>query len=114
MAIAGEAFADGFGVSTPSAATLHLGGRAERLVTRVGVDDETVRGEVAPAAVAIVRGDGRELARAEVRGGDPAASLDVDVTGVRLLELVTEPVGVDVSHVDWAAARLHVPSLDRR
>jgi hypothetical protein len=112
MAIAGESFDDGFGASTPSSVTLHLGGRAGLLVARIGVDDETPDAD----AVAIIRGDGRELARAAVTGGQPAVALEVDVTGVRLLELVTESADppTDPAHVDWAAARIHVPSLDHR
>jgi hypothetical protein len=112
MAIAEESFDDGLGTSTPSSVTMHLGSRAHRLVVCVGVDDETPDA----GAVAIVRGDGRELARIDVASGRPATELDVDVTGVQLLELVTEPTAPSVvpAHVDWASAWIHVPSLDHR
>jgi hypothetical protein len=108
MSIGGESFDDGFGVSSPSTASVHLGARATRLVVRVGVDDESPEA----SAIAVVRGDGRELARTEVHGGHRAVQLDIEVTGVHLLELITEPIGDGAAHVDWASARLHVSPLD--
>jgi hypothetical protein len=110
MVIAGESFDDGLGASTPSSVTIHLGGRADRLTVRVGVDDETPEAR----ALAIVRGDGRELARVGIAAGGTAVELELDVTGVRLLELATESVAGSAvpAHVDWASARLRVPSLD--
>jgi hypothetical protein len=109
--VAGTAFADGFGVSTPSSIELALDRRAERLRLAVGVDDETPEAR----AVAEVLGDGRTLASVELAAGEPAAVLEVDVTGVTTLELRTTPPAADpgaVAHVDWAHGRLHVGPLD--
>jgi hypothetical protein len=63
-----------------AAAYLHL--RAE-----VGISDS-----VAPEGdcVAVLRGDGRELWRARVRGGEPVRRLDLDLGGVTELELTVE------------------------
>ncbi|MHA7133426.1 glycoside hydrolase family 97 catalytic domain-containing protein [Oerskovia turbata] len=108
----------GLGVSAPSAVSFHLGAQAERLLALVGIDAET------PGAVArvAVRGDGRTLWSAQVRSGEDVA-LDVDVTDVRTLELVTEherggavvpedgggavPFPGEI-HVDWADAQVTV------
>jgi hypothetical protein len=103
MSISGAEYEHGFGVSTPSRFDLHLGGRATRLTVSVGVDDETPD----TRARAIVLGDGRELASAEVASGTPAQSLDVDVSGVRILSLATEPLASTPAHVDWAHTDLH-------
>lgn len=108
--VAGASHDDGFGASTPSRFDLHLGGRAARLRVAVGVDDETP----GTAAIARVLGDGVELARAEVAAARAATLLDVDVTGVAILTLVTEPVDPDSApaHVDWASGRLDVAPSD--
>ena len=106
MHVGGVSFDDGFGASTPSSFDLHLGGRAQRLAVSVGVDDETP----GTAAVAVLLGDGRELASATITGGDAALEWDVDVTGVHTLTLSTREVakGESPAHVDWASARLTV------
>lgn len=108
--IAGTPYDDGFGVSTPSRVDLPLRGRGARLRIEVGVDDETP----GTAATARVLGDGVELARADVAAGAAAITLDVDVTGVDILSLVTEPrdPAAAPAHVDWAAGRLDVAPTD--
>ncbi|WP_049577438.1 glycoside hydrolase family 97 catalytic domain-containing protein [Streptomyces sp. SBT349] len=120
MRVGGEEFDDGFGVSTPSRLTLHLGGRAARLDVRVGIDDETP----GTSATARVLGDGAELAAVELTAGERAHELTVDLSGVDELVLRTEPpargasadpaadAAADTSaytaaHVDWAAGRIH-------
>lgn len=107
MHVAGAPLDDGFGVSTPSSLELALDARATRVRILVGVDDETpgcrARGEIV--------GDGVVLASVDVASGEPARELDVDVTGVRTLELRTHPLGEgSPAHVDWAHGRLVVPS----
>ncbi|OJV76681.1 MAG: hypothetical protein BGO37_11670 [Cellulomonas sp. 73-92] len=108
MRIASIPAADGFGVSTPSEIVLALDGHATRFTVDVGVDDETPTS----AASAEVLGDGRALVRVSVSGGAPAVPLDVDVTGIDTLTLRTLPEDVDDSpaHVDWANARVLVPT----
>jgi hypothetical protein len=77
------------GLAVHSAATLgwKLDGGYVRLRAESGICDS-----VAPEGdcVAVLRGDGRELWRARVRGGEPVRRLDLDLTGVALLELVVE------------------------
>lgn len=108
MRMAGEAFDDGLGVSTPSSVDLYLGARADGFVASVGVDDESP----ATRAIVVVSGDGRELATRLVEAGQPPVQLAVDVTGVGILTLSTREVatGDTPAHVDWASARLIVTS----
>lgn len=105
MRVAGTEHGTGLGVSTPSRVTIHLGGGADRLVVAVGIDDETP----GTHAVARVLADGRELAAVDLHAGDAAASVDVDLRGVDVLELVTGSTGGTPAHVDWASGRIVVP-----
>ncbi|GAA0623578.1 hypothetical protein HPO96_33535 [Kribbella sandramycini] len=106
MRVAGTPFADGLGVSTPSAVQLYFGGHAGRFTTAVGIDDETPQTRTR----AVVSGDGRELGSVVLEAGEPAVELDLDVSGVRVLTLSTRQVaaGDPPAHVDWASARLIV------
>jgi hypothetical protein len=110
ISIAGTQHDDGLGVSTPSSLDLFLGGRATRLTAQVGVDDETP----GTRCVARVLGDGAELARLDLEAGSASLTLDVDLTGVRILTLATEShdASDEPAHVDWASARIHVAPED--
>nr|WP_304608876.1 glycoside hydrolase family 97 catalytic domain-containing protein [Glycomyces amatae] len=111
MSIAGESFEDGLGASTPSRIDLHPGGGADRLAVRVGVDDETP----GTAARVSVHGDGRELFAADVRSGEPALDVALDLRGITALSLRSDPLPEhpEPAHVDWAAGRLHVDATGR-
>jgi hypothetical protein len=106
MSIAGVGHPDGFGVSTPSAFEVYLGGRAQQLTVSVGVDDETPCGH---AWVSVSNGTD-ELVSGLVEGGRAPLELVVDVAGVEILTLSTREVaeGETPAHVDWASARLSV------
>jgi len=60
----------------------------------------------------LVRGDGRELLRRRVRGGEAPAAIRVDVTGVSQLELGVEyGENFDLAdHANWIDARLVRPA----
>lgn len=77
------------GLVVHSAAVLgwKLDGAYVRLRAEVGICDS-----VAPEGdcVAVLRGDGRELWRARVRGGEAVRRLDLDLSGVATLELAVE------------------------
>ncbi|WP_382310387.1 glycoside hydrolase family 97 catalytic domain-containing protein [Herbiconiux sp. UC225_62] len=125
MRVADAEFDHGFGVSTPSAFRIALGGRAERLTGFAGVDDETP----GTTAVAIVEADGRELLRLTLAAGADPIAFEVDLAGAGILTLRTErrpgdePVpftraphsfesgAPDAAHVDWAALVLTTPPL---
>ncbi|MFI5706614.1 glycoside hydrolase family 97 catalytic domain-containing protein [Kribbella sp. NPDC051620] len=111
MLIAGAHFADGLGVSTPSAVDLYFGGHAGRFTASVGIDDETPQ----TRTVAVVSGDGRELSSVVLEAGNTAVDLDVEVSGVRVVTLSTREVaaGDPPAHVDWASARFIVTKGNR-
>jgi beta-galactosidase len=106
LTIGDVVYPKGIGVHAASTVQAELGGDCTRLRADVGVDDETGS---AGSVTFEVWGDGTRLAQTGVRtGADPAQRLDVDVTGVRSLELrVTDGGnGNGNDHADWAAARL--------
>jgi len=62
--------------------------------------------------VYVVRGDGRELLRQRVRGGEPAAAVRVEIGGVARLEVGVESgENLDLGdHANWCDARLIRPA----
>lgn len=115
LSIGGTSFQTGIGTHAPSELVYDLGGKAERFIVRVGIDDGK---KDKPGSVEfIVLGDGRELARSGVMYGKAAPKkLDVDVTGVRKLTLKTTDGGDgnNSDHADWVepilfGANLPVP-----
>ncbi|HUQ68619.1 MAG TPA: NPCBM/NEW2 domain-containing protein [Planctomycetaceae bacterium] len=60
----------------------------------------------------VIRGDGRELLRQRVRGGEPAAAIRVDIAGVTRLEVGVESgENLDLGdHANWCDARLIRPA----
>ena len=77
------------GLVVHSAAT--LGWKLERGYVRLRAD-VGIADTVAPEGdcVAVLRGDGRELWRARVRGGEPVRRLDLDLSAIATLELAVE------------------------
>jgi alpha-glucosidase len=109
MRIAGVPYETGVGVHAHSEIVVDLGGRYERFVSRVGVDDEVYPVDTRGSVAFQVVGDGRVLADSGVvRDGEPAKLIDVDVSGVqRLLLRVTDGGdGKNDDHGDWASAHL--------
>ncbi|MBK8979372.1 MAG: NPCBM/NEW2 domain-containing protein [Planctomycetes bacterium] len=110
LSIGGRRFASGIGSHAPGEWWIELGGRAERFVAWVGVDDDAGgRGSITVALWA----DGRRLFASDVlRGGMAPQQIDVDLRGVQrlLLELGTAGDGRDHDHADWADAALLMAS----
>lgn len=107
MSIGGMKFARGIGSHANSSLTLDLQGKAQRLIASVGVDEgkKSHPGSVEFLAI----GDGKTLWKSGVmKGGEPARRVDVDLAGVRMLELRATDGGdgVDSDHADWADARI--------
>ncbi|MFF1877148.1 glycoside hydrolase family 97 catalytic domain-containing protein [Leifsonia sp. NPDC058230] len=102
MRIAGTEYDSGFGVSSPSTFDLYIGPDADRVVGRVGIDEETPE---TSARIAIL-GDGRELFAGELTAGAEPLPFDLDVRGVTILTLQTEQGSPLAAHVDWASIHL--------
>jgi mono/diheme cytochrome c family protein len=102
----GQVYAKGLGVHAYSRITYEIGGRHDRFVSRVGLDDETFgNGSVQFE----VWGDGTLLySSPRLTGADPALDLDIPVRGVQRLVLVVQEGGDGngYDHADWADARL--------
>ncbi|MFE9563367.1 sulfatase-like hydrolase/transferase [Streptomyces sp. NPDC006487] len=111
IAFGGVTYAKGLGVHAPSEIVYHLGGRGNRFTALVGIDDFSTKQSSAGGTRAIVRGDGRTLATTGLlTGASGPTALDVDVRGVRLLQLVVEDANAKSSfdHTSWALARVTV------
>lgn len=87
LLLAGTRYAKGLTVHSVATLGWKLDGAMARLRAQVGIADQ-----VAPEGdcIAIIRGDGRELWRARVRGGEAVRSLDLDLAGVDALTLTVE------------------------
>ena len=107
MSIGGVKFPRGIGSHAKSSLTLDLRGKAQRLIASVGVDEGK---KTNPGSVEfLVIGDGKTLWKSGVmKGGEPAQRVEVDLTGVKSLELRATDGGdgVDSDHADWADARI--------
>jgi alpha-galactosidase len=106
--VAGKLYRSGIGILANSRLEVRNEGYA-RLVTGAGIDDAaTARGQ---SVVFEIYGDGRLLARSQpVRFGEPAAAMQADVRGVRLIELLARSEQVAGSGgalpVAWTEAAL--------
>ena len=98
-------FTKGLGTHADSNVKLALAGACSAFTATVGLDDshDAKNGDV----IFIVKGDGAELTRTGVISwSDPGVALDVDVTGVEVLELIVDRNADDAGddHADWGNA----------
>jgi len=106
MRLAGRTIARGLGVHGGTTLVYMLDGGYEKFSATVGIDDAIGR---RGSVVFRVLGDGKELFKTDVlRGGMPSVAVNVDVAGVKKLELFADPAdGLDIGdHADWGEARL--------
>jgi len=106
LTIAGVTYAKGIAPHAASEMKYYLGTHCSRFTAGAGIDDETnKRGSV----TFTVLGDGKVLAdTGVVVGGQAAVPVDVDVTGVTELVLVTGvgPDNNNYDHSEWVAPQL--------
>lgn len=105
LRLGGRTFEKGIGVHARSELAFAAGKKYRRLSGTIGIDEGTGgRGD----CVFVVRGDGKELFRRRVTGGDDPAELSVDVSGVDELRLIVEPgENLDLAdHANWCDIRL--------
>lgn len=106
LSIGGQKFERGFGTHAESELAVKLDGGAEKFNASVGVDDE-VKGSTASVEFFVI-GDGQTLWHSGVmRAGDAAKDCDVNLDGVKSLELKVGDAcdGIDYDHADWAMAQ---------
>jgi hypothetical protein len=95
LEVDGQFFEKGLYAHAPACHTLDLAKAWKRLQSRFGVQDGH------PGSVVfVVKGDGKELFRSDLIKGNQVQNLDIDVTGISKLELLTEN-GNDGANGDW-------------
>ena len=98
LTVSSQTYGQGFFAPAPSDVSFNLGAKWKHLSVKCGIQDrEGVRG----AARFTIIGDGRMLATLSLVEARHVEALDVDVTGVQSLRLVTDDVGDGKNH-DWA------------
>lgn len=103
ICIAGKKFSRGFGTHTQSHLKLALPVGGVRFISHVGKDDEIQGGSVR----FIVLNEGEEIWRSKVmRHGDAPERVDLDISGMRSITLVSDHSGdgKGSDHADWANA----------
>jgi len=104
MRIDGRVFEFGIGSHAASKLVWNLNGSYKKFHSYVGLDDESACGN---GAIWVVKGDGKELYRSRVLTSHEIDSLNVDILGVKVLELETLDNGdKDCDHANWAGAWL--------
>jgi alpha-galactosidase len=106
LSIAGKKFTSGVGTHANSKLRAELRGKARRFTAQVGVNDSaSAQGSVE----FIVSGDNKALWRSGVmRVGQPAKSVDMNLTGVKVLTLRATDGGDGQGndHANWADAQI--------
>lgn len=105
LGIGGTKFPRGVGTHANSECVIALDGRVKTFSAKVGVDDNANSDQ--SSLEFVVFGDGRELWKSGVcRWQQPARDCRVELTGVKLLELVVTDAGDGNGwdHADWAEA----------
>ncbi|MEQ4564988.1 endo-alpha-N-acetylgalactosaminidase family protein [Paenarthrobacter sp. CAP02] len=104
----GVVYSKGIGVHADSKISIATEAKCNAFTAVVGVDDTKLNKGLHGSVVFIVKGDGRELLRTPVLSADSTAlPLNVDITGVRTIELIADKNGDDAGDDwgDWADAK---------
>jgi len=109
LTLAGKTYAKGLAMHSKATLKYRIGGEYTRFRAIAGIDD-SVRGQNKHENVQLViSGDGKKLFDQEVKATDPPRPIDLDVAGVRDLEILVD-FGSDMrdiaDHLDLADAKL--------
>lgn len=106
LTIAGRTFAHGLGTQADNRTAVELKG-AVHFTASAGVDDASARDLPVILQVEV---DGQVRWRREMRKGEPAAAIDLDVRGAQTLVLACRDIGNNYTQtlVNWADAQLTV------
>jgi alpha-galactosidase len=105
ISMLGQVYPTGLGVASPSTVRYYLGSQCSRLTATVGIDDAVRNvGPEGGTSTFQVIGDGRVLFDSGVLTRDDIRQVDVDLTGVRVLDLVVGDAGDGGynDRADWA------------
>ncbi|TCC60293.1 alpha-galactosidase [Kribbella pittospori] len=106
ISLVSTTYPTGIGVATPSTVRYYLGKSCSRLTATVGIDDAVRNvGPEGGTATFQVIGDGKVLYDSGVVDRDNPKPIDVDLTGVRVLDLFVGDAGDGGynDRADWAA-----------
>jgi hypothetical protein len=106
LRLGGRAYERGLWIHSGTTLRYRLGREYRRFRGMMGIDEEI--GDCDPQLDVVFRGDGRELLKTTVRRGDAPHELDLDVQGVRELEIevrLNDPNGI-CEHLDIVEARI--------
>ena len=107
LSIGGQHFDHGLGTHADSLVRLDLHGAAQQFSALVGVDDNASK-DAARLVFKIV-GDGKTLWKSrELKKGDAAQSVSLNVSGIQMLLLKADAAGGNIAygHADWAEAKI--------
>jgi hypothetical protein len=107
ISLAGKTYARGLAIHSRTLLRYRIGGEFSRLQAIVGIDD-SVRW-IGRHVKVVITGDGKPLFDSEVSGKDPPRPLDLDVAGVRDIEILVDfgsDGGEEGDHLDLANAKL--------
>jgi alpha-galactosidase len=106
ISLVSQTYPTGIGVASPSTVRYYLGKACSRLTATVGIDDavRNVGPEGGTSTFQVV-GDGKVLFDSGVVDRDHPKPVDVDLTGVRILDLLVGDAGDGGynDRADWAA-----------
>lgn len=109
ITLKGVVYAKGLGTHAISQIVYNLNGQYANFLSDVGIDDEEATRGTGYVDFQVI-GDGKVLFDSGVlTNSSPTVTINVDVTGVQQLTLVTNngiPNSIDYDHADWAGARL--------
>jgi hypothetical protein len=102
----GKVYRKGLAMHSRSRAVYRLPGKFQKFTAVVGIDD-AVR-NVGGDLLLEISGDGKSLWKGNVRGGEAPQALDLDISGVKRLEILAD-YGADVDvadHLDLCEAKV--------
>lgn len=100
ISIGGQLFAKGLSVHSKTKLTFRLPGEYRRFQATVGIDDQSDDTGLMGDVVLKISGDDKVLFEAPVKGPDEPKKVDLDITGVRDLQILVD-YGGDLDTADW-------------
>lgn len=107
LQLGGRTFARGLWIHSKTYLRYRIGSEYRRFQAVMGIDEAVARNGLGNVHV-VISGDGRTLLEADVRGTDEPREVDLDVSGVRDLEILVDfGSELDIAdHLDLADARV--------
>ncbi|MBW3539730.1 MAG: NPCBM/NEW2 domain-containing protein [Planctomycetes bacterium] len=107
LKLAGVEYPRGLWIHSRTRLVYRIGGDYRRFQAVMGIDDDVARRGLGDVHV-VITGDGKPLVETDVKGADKPVPLDLDVSGIRDLEILVDFGGdIDIAdHLDLADAKV--------